>query len=112
MVHQTVFVRAHVTRLEERACAHAYVHSLYSMKDKAGHYTIAQLSIKPAMLVSSVHPVVACYATAPRVCTLVLFRVVGLSLKRFPYIKLSNERYLRITSGCSHYSKAVHRLSV
>ena len=46
---------------------------MYSMKDKAGHYTIAQLSIKPAMLVSSVHPVVACYATAPRVCTLVLF---------------------------------------
>ena len=35
--------------------------------------TIAQLSIKPAMLVSSVQAVVACCVTAPRVCTLVLF---------------------------------------
>ena len=33
-----------------------------------------QLSeLKPAMLVSSVQAVVACYTTAPRVCTLVLF---------------------------------------
>jgi len=31
------------------------------------------LSIKLAMLVSSVQAVVACYVTAPRVCTLVLF---------------------------------------
>ena len=35
--------------------------------------TIAQLSIKPAMLVSSVQAVVTCYVTALRVCTLVLF---------------------------------------
>jgi len=28
---------------------------------------------KPTMLASSVQSVVACYATAPRVCTLVLF---------------------------------------
>ena len=55
-------------------CAYAYVHRLYSMKDKVGHKTIAQLSIKPAMLVSSVQAVVACYVTAPRVCTLVLSR--------------------------------------
>ena len=41
------------------------------MQDKAGHYTIAQLSgLKPAILASSVQAVVA---TAPRVCTLVLF---------------------------------------
>ena len=55
------------------ACTHAYVRRLYSMKDKAGHYTIAQLSIKPAMFVSSVQAVVACYVTVLRVCTLVLF---------------------------------------
>ena len=33
----------------------------------------SQLSIKPAMLVSSVQAVVACHVTATRVCTLVLF---------------------------------------
>ncbi len=54
-------------------CTRAYVHRLYSMKDKARHYTIAQLSIKPAMLVSSVQAVVACCVTVPRVFTLVLF---------------------------------------
>ena len=32
---------------------------------------------KPAMLVSSVQAVVACHATAPRVCTLVLFIALG-----------------------------------
>ena len=48
-----------------RIRAHAYVHRLYSMKDKAKHST--------AILVSSVQAVVACYVTAPRVCTLVLF---------------------------------------
>ena len=38
---------------------------------------IAQLSgLKPAMLASSVQSVVACYATVPRVCTLVLFIVL------------------------------------
>ena len=58
---------------EAIVCAHAYVHRLYSMKDKTGHQTMAQLSRQPAMLVSSVQAVVACYATAPRVCTLVLF---------------------------------------
>ena len=55
--------------------ARAYMHRPYSMQDKAGHLTIVQLSgLKPAMLVSSVQAVVhvACYATAPRVCTLVL----------------------------------------
>ena len=36
--------------------------------------TVAQLSrLKPTVLASSVHAVVACNATAPRVCTLVLF---------------------------------------
>ena len=36
--------------------------------------TIVQLSgLRPAMLASSVQAVVACYATTPRVCTLVLF---------------------------------------
>ena len=50
-----------------------YVHRLYSMKDRATHKTIAQLGIKPAMLVSSVQTVAACYITAPRICTLVLF---------------------------------------
>ena len=54
-------------------CTRTYVHRLYSMKDKARHYTIAQLSIKPAMLVSSVQAVVACCVTVPRVFTLVLF---------------------------------------
>ena len=33
----------------------------------------SQLSIKPAMLASSVQAVVACHVTATRVCTLVLF---------------------------------------
>ena len=49
------------------------MHRLYSMKDRATHKTIAQLGIKPAMLVSSVQTVAACYITAPRICTLVLF---------------------------------------
>ena len=31
------------------------------------------MDFKPTMLASSVHGVVACYVTAPRVCTLVLF---------------------------------------
>ena len=39
-----------------------------------GHYPIAQFSgLKPTMLASSMQAVVACNATAPRVCTLVLF---------------------------------------
>ena len=51
-----------------------YVHRPYNQQDKAGHYTIAQLSgLKPAMLASSVQAVVACNATALRVCTLVPF---------------------------------------
>ena len=41
------------------------------------------LSIKPAILVSSVQAVVACYVTAPRVCTLVLFIVLLLVYAEF-----------------------------
>ena len=40
--------------------------------------TLDQLSgLKPAMLASSVHAVVAYYATALRVCTSVLFHLIG-----------------------------------
>ena len=56
-----------------RICAQTLQHE---RQDK----TIAQLSIKPAMLVSSVQAVVACYVTAPRVCTLVLFIIIIISV--------------------------------
>ena len=50
-------------RNEAIARVHAHVHRLYNMQDKAGHWTIVQLSgLKPAMLVSSVQAVVACCA--------------------------------------------------
>ena len=53
------------------------MHRLYNLQETRQDtrlMTIVQLSrLKPAMLVSSVQAVVACYATAPRVCTLVLF---------------------------------------
>ena len=53
----------------------AYVNRPYNMQDKAGHYTIAQLSgHKAAMLASSVQAVVACNAScAEALSTLVLF---------------------------------------
>ena len=62
---------------------------------------LAQLSgLKPAMLASSVQAVVACNATAPRVCTSVLFilssRIVSITLskqfkKRFEEVEQVSE---------------------
>ena len=51
------------------------------MQDKAGHYTIAQLSgLKPTMFASPVQAVAACNATVPRVCTLVLIIELRIAL--------------------------------
>ena len=61
-----------------------YMHRSYNMQDKAGHWTIAQLSgLKPAMLAASVQAVVhvACNATVLRVCTLVLL-IISLIMYR------------------------------
>ena len=50
------------------------MHRPYNMQDRAGHYTLAQLSgRKLTMLASSVQAVVVCNATALKVCTLVTF---------------------------------------
>ena len=47
-------------------CTHVHAQTI----DKAGHQTIVQLSgLKPTMFASSVQAVVACSATALRVCT-------------------------------------------
>ena len=42
--------------------------------------------LKPAMLVSSVQAVVACYATVPRVCTLVLFIFICNTRRKFLHL--------------------------
>ena len=62
---------------EAIAHAHAYVHAQTLQHARPGRTleskTIVQLSgLKPVMLISSVQAVVACYATASRVCISVL----------------------------------------
>ena len=57
------------------ARAHTYVHAKTLQHTRQGRtldYSLLS-GLKPAMLVSSVQAVVAYCATAPRVCTLVLF---------------------------------------
>ena len=52
-------------------CTHVCAQTLQHEK-QGKTLDCSELSIKPAMLVSSVQAVVACYVTALRVCTLVL----------------------------------------
>ena len=54
------------------ARTHVYVRE-HARQGRTLDYSPIEWTFKPAMLVSSVQAVVACYATAPRVCTLVLF---------------------------------------
>jgi len=52
---------------------HTYIETISEMRCGISCLALRRSAIKPAMLVSSVQAVVACYVTAPKVCTLVLF---------------------------------------
>ena len=65
-------------------CTHVHAQTLQHARQGR---TLDQLSgLEPAMLISSVHTVVACYATALRVCTLVLFHLIGQLITRVLHV--------------------------